>query len=222
MNIKLTGLVLLLVSVTTLHANADWSAVRSGSVLVSEPPDSAATEKELLTLHKFEKTRTDMDCKLASSQALPSFDKFFVNKLHPVLTPDEAAVVKTFVTKAMNVAGNMTNVYKNKYSRPRPIAQDNTLKPCVTTPSGNLSYPSAHSAMAIAGACVIGKILTDQADEVRQYGNYIAELRAVVGVHHPSDVVAGKAIGTQLCDEWTRDNSFEAEITQLRKTLKLQ
>ena len=216
MKIEITSLILCFLLVSACQAKADWSSVKSNSVQIAQPPDSATIQTELITLHELEKTRTDMDCKLGSSQEVPSFDKFFVNKLHPILSAAEATVIKYFVTKAMNVASNVAGVYKNKYSRPRPVTEDNTLKPCIPTPSGNLSYPSAHSAMALAGACVIGKILTDQAAEVLQYANYIAELRAVVGVHHPSDVQAGKSIGIQLCDKWTKDNSFAAEISQLR------
>lgn len=222
MKTLITSLSLLLISLSSIHANADWSAIKASSVVVAQPPGNAITQTELQTLHKLETTRSDMDCQLGSSQALPSFDKFFVNKLHPILTAAEAAVLKDFVTKAMNLAGNVTSVYKNKYSRPRPLTEDSTLKPCAPTPSGNLSYPSAHSAMALAGACAIGKVLPDQADKVLQYANYIADLRAVVGVHHPSDVQAGKAVANQLCDDWTRDNSFAVEINQLRKSLKVQ
>ena len=221
MNFKIHVLIISLLSIVAGTALAEWSTIKASSIQISAPPDADVTRTELETLHHFEQTRTDMDCKLAASQALPSFDKFFVNKLHPVLTTSEATALKAFVTKAMNTASSVAGAYKNKYSRPRPLTEDSSLKPCVLTPSGSLSYPSAHSAMALAGACAIGKILPDQAGDVLKYANYLAELRAVIGVHHPSDVFAGKAIGTQLCEAWSKDISFTTEATKLQKALKL-
>lgn len=198
---------------------SDWAAVGAEAISIGDFPGPVLTQKELLELHRLESVRSEFDCKFGVSQVIPNFDTYFINPLHPFFTPEVATLVKGVVTKGMDSAGNVTGVLKKKYSRSRPLTEDSTLKPCAPTPKGNFSYPSGHSSMATAGACVIRNLFPERAEEVMAYAKQIANLRVLIGVHHPSDIVAGMSIGEQLCRLWEKDESFLREISLIREKL---
>jgi membrane-associated phospholipid phosphatase len=77
--------------------------------------------------------------------------------------------------------------------RPRPDLGD--LPPLVPTFSG-LSYPSAHSAMSFGAARVIGEALP--AAPLYALATAMALSRPYVGVHYPSDVLAGAVLGDAM------------------------
>lgn len=77
---------------------------------------------------------------------------------------------------------------KQVVRRPRPDLGPE-LPPLSRTIS-SLSYPSAHAATSIAGACALG-------GGAALYGaaGTMAATRLYLGVHYPSDVVAGALLG---------------------------
>jgi membrane-associated phospholipid phosphatase len=80
---------------------------------------------------------------------------------------------------------------KQVVRRPRPVLPD--LSPLAATVSG-LSYPSAHAAtsFAAAGALPLPSLPLYVA------AGAMALTRPYLGVHYPSDVVAGAALGVAL------------------------
>jgi membrane-associated phospholipid phosphatase len=80
-----------------------------------------------------------------------------------------------------------------KYSvrRPRPRLDD--LPPLASTVS-SLSYPSAHAATSLAAA----RTLPLPNAALYACAGAMALTRPYLGVHYPSDVVAGAALGTAV------------------------
>lgn len=77
--------------------------------------------------------------------------------------------------------------------RSRPLLEDlPPLSPTVTT----LSYPSAHSTTSFAAARVLSGALP--AGPLYACAGAMALSRPYVGVHYPSDCLAGAALGTTL------------------------
>ena len=84
-------------------------------------------------------------------------------------------------------------VLKYAVRRARPLLEDlPPLSPTVTT----LSYPSAHSTTSFAGARVLSEALP--AGPLYVCAAAMALSRPYVGVHYPSDCLAGAALGTAL------------------------
>jgi membrane-associated phospholipid phosphatase len=87
--------------------------------------------------------------------------------------------------RANAAAFALNTTVKQLVRRPRPRLEG--LPPLAGTVSG-LSYPSAHAATSFAAASVLGR---------RWYplAAAIALSRPYLGVHYPSDVAAGAALG---------------------------
>jgi membrane-associated phospholipid phosphatase len=61
---------------------------------------------------------------------------------------------------------------------------------------GSLSFPSAHAATSFAGAALIGALAPPLRPGLYAAAGLMAFSRPYLGLHYPSDVVAGAALGT--------------------------
>ena len=98
---------------------------------------------------------------------------------------------------ALSVASAVTNVLLKRASgRPRPPAG---LVPAVREPRRTpftTSFPSGHAASAAAFSTAVVLELPWTCVPLVPLAAAVAASRVVIGVHYPSDVVAGAALGT--------------------------
>ena len=78
--------------------------------------------------------------------------------------------------------------------RPRPRLRG--LPPLVATPT-QLSFPSAHAASSFAGACAYRELGLPAAP-LYALAATLSWSRVYLGVHYPSDVLAGTVLGTVI------------------------
>jgi membrane-associated phospholipid phosphatase len=62
----------------------------------------------------------------------------------------------------------------------------------------SLSFPSAHAATSFAGATLIGSLAPPLRPVLYAAAALMAFTRPYLGVHYPSDVLAGAAVGTAI------------------------
>jgi membrane-associated phospholipid phosphatase len=106
------------------------------------------------------------------------------------------------LTTAGLVAWTLAQAAKPLASRPRPY-QAALAERLVAEPAGS-SWPSGHSAVITAMAAVVAPGMPRRAQlAVGAVGLGVGCSRLYVGVHHPTDVVAGAGIGL-LCAGGTR------------------
>ena len=82
---------------------------------------------------------------------------------------------------------------KMAIGRKRPLVED--LPHLMATPTG-LSFPSSHSSSSFAAARAYGKLLPSV--PLYAAASAMAFSRLYLGVHYPSDILAGAALGTAL------------------------
>ena len=79
------------------------------------------------------------------------------------------------------------------FKRPRPVLDG--LPPLGGAPS-SLSFPSAHATASFTAATVATRISPDLAPLVFGLATLMALSRPYLGMHYPSDILAGAALGT--------------------------
>lgn len=94
------------------------------------------------------------------------------------------------------VAGSWILAEASKYlfDRARPHDSDLGIAPLVKTPSSS-SFPSGHSATAAAGAVSLSVVYPYLTPVFALCGLAVMSSRIYLGVHYPSDVLAGAGIG---------------------------
>lgn len=97
---------------------------------------------------------------------------------------------------------------KDIVARPRPFIVNDAVIPLVTNVSAYRSFPSGHSASAFAASFAVWRTSKKGDAAVKAVGASSLVLAAIValsrlyaGVHYPTDVLAGCAIGF-MCAVW--------------------
>ena len=103
----------------------------------------------------------------------------------------------TRAAAAIGAAYGVNQLIKLAVGRRRPVLDD--LPPLVKTGT-QISYPSAHATTSFAGAHSLAGAVPAAAVPLYATAALMALSRPYVGVHYPSDIVAGAALGTAVAE----------------------
>lgn len=197
-------------------ASAAWQSLSASDFDVPPPPapGSAGDQQDFATLFSWQASRTPEQCSVAASMPIPDFKSLFTPS--GLLSGSEIAEVEPFLDQVSRKVSAVAGVFKKEYSRPRPYNENKDLKPCADKPGGSTSYPSGHATAGAVDACVLARIFPDRAQKLADWGQYVGELRVIAGVHHPTDVAAGQALGASICSWLLEQGDFNAEVSKLR------
>jgi len=170
---------------------------RSTGMQVPSPPSSSQRRAELVRVHQL----TDARSPGHDAQATALDERGAWG-----MWQDEARVYRTHVGSvdgwigtmkmdaAIAVATMQTQLAKRRYHQPRPFQLDPQIQPLGPIPRDS-SYPSGHAAAAAAAAGVLSELWPEHRPHYEQLAASVEWARVYSGVHFPSDVVAGDAVG---------------------------
>lgn len=107
---------------------------------------------------------------------------------------------------------------KDHYNRPRPMIGDDRpiCVPREDWMKTNASYPSGHSMTGWAWALILAELAPAKADDMLAIGKSVGDSRAICGVHYPSDIEAGRTLGTAMVARLHGDPQFLADMKKAR------
>ncbi len=88
---------------------------------------------------------------------------------------------------------------KSAVGRERPMIKGH---PPLGPAPNELSFPSAHSAAAVAGATALGRVAPRARPALAGLAALVCLGRPYLGMHYPSDVLAGAALGLAIGRLW--------------------
>lgn len=192
------ALVSMVVSLSFAEANAQPKTHSFLGLRLEAPPamGTAQSDQDFMELHRYQDHRTPSECESADSQSHLTLENGFGPQTG-VLTEAEMKKAKLLSVRVMAKASLAALYFKKLFKRPRPYKTDSSLNPCVDLPGG-YAYPSGHSTNGYALALALAKKFPYKKDLILKQGLKIGENRLIGGVHHPSDVVAGRKLAQQV------------------------
>lgn len=198
-------------------------AAQSTAQIAAPPADGSDADKEdLALLREWQAKRTPEACERAKGHTSAAYEELFgaISPL-PIPLPKKAAAILKRIKKDTD---RTVDAIKKHYNRRRPFNRDGELKPCIDPAKGNigpLAYPSGHATIAR----VFALLLTDLAPENKEI--YLAKAdeaalnRVLSGVHHPSDIEAGKRLADSIYAQFQESPAFRKDLEKLRSLLKV-
>ncbi len=164
------------------------------------PPTKGSDEfrQDFTSLHAYQDHRTPEECASAATQSKFTLNNGFGPQTG-VLTAEEIKKAKLLAAHVLFKSGIAIYYFKQHFKRPRPYITDDSLSPCIPKVRHQYqSYPSGHATAGYALALALAKMFPHKKDLILQQGLKIGENRLIGGVHHPSDVAAGRMLAKQV------------------------
>jgi membrane-associated phospholipid phosphatase len=95
------------------------------------------------------------------------------------------------------IAGQVGGLLKDAFDRPRPPIGDHHVHALIALPASS-SMPSGHALTSFACAVVLGGFVPRMRVPLLVFASVVAFSRVYLGVHYPSDVLVGAAVGVAL------------------------
>lgn len=215
---KNTVLVLLFIFSLSGFAQSDIHAdgrIKDIKEILGSYPEKGSVEeaKDFEVIFHYQNTRTQEQCDKANAQANASLENFFTGP-GGAITPEQLKKVKKHLHIPMGDLGIVTITTKLIYRRPRPYKRNPEVKPCIKL-SKTHAYPSGHTAMGYMMATILSEYYPEAKARLMEMANEAAMNRVIGGVHHPSDIVAGEALGKYLAERYIDSEEFQSSLLSI-------
>jgi acid phosphatase (class A) len=198
--------------------------IDAADMLPAPPADSSATNRaEIEQLHQIENSRTPADVAHAQADAAERDIFIFKTVLGDGFNAETLPLTTALSTHVEQDEAADIEPVKRAFNRVRPYHFDKSLHPVCPATAKDDSYPSGHTMSGYLEALVLASMLPEKKDAIFARANDYAHNRLVCGVHHASDLEAGKEMAYALFAVMADNAGFEADRdaaeAELRKAL---
>lgn len=172
------------------------------------------SDEDFAVLLRYQDTRTEEDCAEARLEEQATLGNMF-GPPHGPLTKAELRKLTLRALPVYAEAGANILLAKNLYKRPRPYDANPEVKPCIDL-EGSYAYPSGHTALARSFAHMLSAIWPERREEFFRRADKSSENRIIGGVHHPTDIIAGKKLGDVLAKKLMKGQKFKQLVIDLK------
>ncbi len=175
---------------------------------------------------------TVIDCQRVAEVLVPTVPApGTAPKSAPLVSADGAAAV-AFATRAAKQVAGATSAPKRHWARARPyvdnpaverlgdVASDSPLAINGGFERDHTAYPSGHAAFGTACAIVLAQMVPEQGAALFARARLYGESRLIVGAHFPTDIDAGRRIGTAATGMMLQNALFLADLRAAREQLR--
>ena len=139
----------------------------------------------------------------------------YADVLGPNFSKAKMPLTADLLDKAEKDTHAITEDAKRFWDRDRPSHQDSRITPLLKVPT-NASYPSGHATRAILWARILGVLSPKDKEALRDRARLVALDRVIIGVHYPTDVAAGMALGDAIADQLMLSEAFKADLEKAK------
>lgn len=210
---------------TALHPQPKEPHLIAGDLLpafkkkIALPPvagsDAQARDEEVLL--RLQAERKPADCERARAEVYVSVGGFF-GKPYGTLSDAEVAALGDFFAQIRNDADFYIQKLKKEFPRPRPFLYLKAIEPCVPKEVTG-AYPSGHATLARLYALILSDLFPGRKTDFFVRGEMIANDRILSGMHHPSDIQAGKALADEIYPVLKKSPAYRSLYVDAKKAV---
>lgn len=186
------------------------------------PPPPAAnsdtTKAELTELLRIQATRTPEALEKARADAANQTVFLFKDVLGDGFTAEKLPATARLFKQVANDESVYADVPKDHWKRLRPATLDPAIQPCA--PTGGFSYPSGHATRGYVFGVVLAAAIPAKHDAILERAAEYAQNRVICGAHFPSDVAAGRLLGTSLAAVMLAQPEFHRAVQAMQIELR--
>ena len=185
--------------------------------LLPAPPaaDSLVERAELEVLLHLQEERTPAQVARARLVEDEDVFGFGADVLGPWFSAINLPRTAEFFAKVREDFLPLNRAAKALFKRRRPPYLDGRIRPCVPFADTG-AYPSGHGMQSALWARLLGAIFPDETAALARRAAETRWCRLLAGVHHPSDVEAGRILGEALARELLKSPAVQAALKEIR------
>jgi acid phosphatase (class A) len=215
--------VLLLVSTSAFAQKFNYLTENIDLLKVLPPPpalDSEAQKRDMAGVLEMQRTRTPAMSERGVADNVLSIYRYD-DVLGPNFKKDKLPITNAFVDRAEADARVILNATKDAYKRLRPAGVNpeevHYLGGKVRLP---YAYPSGTTLYGSVGGILLANMIPEKSFEIYERADEFSHARLVIGVHYPSDLIAGKLAATVIGAALFRSPKFVADLDAARTELR--
>ncbi len=192
-----------------------WTQSELDNLIPPAPKrNSAQDKKDYAELLQRQKSRTPAQCAKGAEQVVVTVGTFYGGE-NGVLSPKEVQHLLPLFHRLAGETNYVIQLEKRKWGRPRPYEVDQRLNPCAHRETTK-AYPSGHAAIAKLFENALIELYPNRAKRIKELSQEIGNTRITIGVHHPSDIHAGRILGDLVYKKLKTSNAFAAWLTDAK------